>query len=218
MSWENTYLERAARGLVKVSTSLMDTAARVIAEMLIIILDHSGSMATTCGRGDRLQAAQDATIALLDARQRLGADDMVAVIAFDEEAQLVLPFTRCQDQRRQIDHAVRSITIAGGTKLRAPLVLANEILPPEGRRHIVLLSDGHGGNPARVARKLRGRGAIIETIGVGNDPTEVDEAVMKDIASILDGKVLYRFIRDADELTCYFRNEIANRLVKRSDP
>jgi Mg-chelatase subunit ChlD len=219
MKSEYTYLEQAARGLVKLSRSLTDTATRVILEMFIIILDHSGSMGTACGRGDRLKAAQDATIALLDTRQHLGADDQIAVIAFDDEATLVLPFTPCRGYRPQIDAAVRSVTVAGGTNLRKPLILANQMWEHQINVHIVLLSDGQDSeDPTRAARRLKDRGAIVETIGVGNDPSEVDEAVLKATATVLNGKVLYRFIRDADEMATYFRTEIANRLVKRSEP
>jgi len=46
-------------------------------------------------------------------------------------------------------------------------------------------------------------------------PTEVNEALLKETASVLDGRILYRFITDADELVEYFRTEVANRLVKR---
>jgi Mg-chelatase subunit ChlD len=189
-----------------------------IAEVLVMILDRSGSMAAACGRKNRLEAAKDAVLALLAARERLGANDSLAIISFDEEAQLVLPITPCASNGDRIRYALASIPVGGGTDLKPPLVLAHGILPPTGRAHIVLLSDGHGGNPTKAAEALKARGAIIETIGVGNDPSEVDEAILKKTASILDGRVLYRFLTVADQVVRYFQSEIANRLVKRGGP
>lgn len=218
MHVESNYLELAARGLVKLSQSLISPSTVPPPETLIFMTDHSGSMSDPCGRRNRLGAAQEAMIALLDARLACQIKDTVAVICFDDTAQLALPFTPCEKHLDKIRSAIRSITIAGGTDLAAPLVLANKILRNQTNVHIILLSDGHGGSPIREARKLKDRGAVIETIGVGNEPSEVDEVSMRAIASVLNGKVLYRFIRDADEMTTYFRTEIANRLVKRSDP
>ena len=77
-----------------------------------------------------------------------------------------------------------------------------------------MLSDGHGGGATKAANALKVKGAILETIGVGRHPSEVDESTLRGIASVLDGKVLYRFLSDADDLMRYFRTEIANRLVK----
>lgn len=213
-----TYLERVARGLTQISSASAKTLAGAMAEMQIIILDRSWSMEAPCGQETRLGAAKNATFALLDARQQLGADDTVAVVAFSGTADLVLRFTRARDRRAKIDRAIRSIGVGSDTNLAAPLLLAETIMPSEGCVHIALLSDGHGGDPTDVADRLKRRGAIIETIGVGNDPAEVDESILKATASVLDGKVLYRFIRDADEMAQYFGTQIANRLVKRSEP
>jgi Mg-chelatase subunit ChlD len=172
-------------------------------------------MASACGRKSRLEAAKDATMALLMARARLGANDQLSITVFNDEAHLVLPLTPCLNNLDKIQQALCSVTVGGGTDLKAPLVLAHRLLPPAGRLHIVLLSDGHGGNPVTAAQALKDRGAILETIGVGNERSEVDESILKRIASVLDGKVLYRFLNDADQLTQYFTSEIANRLVKR---
>jgi Mg-chelatase subunit ChlD len=211
---ELSYLEQVARGLRKPAEAVLQITAAVMAVMYLIIIDRSGSMGTPCGTADRLRAAQDATIALLDARQAQHADDSVAVIAFNHGAELVLSFTRCHGNRLRIDKAIRSIQVDGGTDLKAALAKAQKVLPPSGRVHIVMLTDGHGGNPVKVAEKLKQRGALIETIGVGNSPDEVDEDILKKTASVLNGTVLYRFLTEADELVTYFRTEVANRLMK----
>lgn len=212
---ENSYLEKVAGGSVKLSTASVRTAASVVAETIFFILDRSGSMSGPCGRTNRLEAEKEATIAMLISRYQLGADDQLSVIAFDHEARLVLPFMSCAANRRKIGCAIRSIVLGGGTNFNPPLVLAKKTLPAVGRAHIVMLSDGHGGDATETAKALKKKGAIIETIGVGHRPSDVDESTLKRIASVLDGKVLYRFLSDADEMTRYFRHDIANRLVKR---
>ena len=218
MSSTRAFLEQLARGLVKIPTAMKNVAAALVGEILLIILDCSGSMASPCGSISRLGAAQDAVIALLDVRRNQSVDDSVAIVAFKEEARLVLPVVSYRQRSRQVQRAVRSLTARGGTDLASPLRLAEEILPTGGRLHVVFLSDGQGGDPSNEAGRLKRAGVIIDTIGVGNTPAEVDEQVLKATASVLHGKVLYRFIRDAGELSRYFRTEIANRLVKRSEP
>ena len=210
-----SYLELLARGRAQLAGQISHVEIAPLSEMLIFILDRSGSMSISCGNVDRLQAAKTACIALIDTRLNQGADDQGAVMAFDDQATMILPFTGFRKHRGRIVRAINRITIGGATVIKEPLALALNMLPGKGRVHIVLLSDGHGGQPGRYHRQLKDAGAVIETIGVGNDPSEVDEPTLKNIASVLNGKTLYRFIRDADELTDYFRTEIANRLTKR---
>lgn len=209
-----TYLEQVARGLTKLPQDpIRKTKGDVV--NLLIIVDRSLSMKAPCGRVNRLEAAKQATISLIEARIQTGASDRLSIIAFNDDAQLVLPFTSCSSHRRRIQQALGLIAVGGGTALKAPLVLANTVLPAAGHRHVVLLSDGHGGDPVKAARKLKDRGVIIETIGVGNDPSDVDESILKKTASVVGGQVLYRFLTDADRIVQYFRTDIANRLAKR---
>lgn len=211
---EDSFLEKVARGTIKLSTAISRTVVTVMAKTFVIMIDRSYSMAARCGRMNRLAAAQNATIAMLDVRLQQGVDDQLSLIAFDEKADVVLRFAHCNRDRDIIENAIRSITIRGGTSLTAPLVAAKKILPSNADVHLVMLTDGHGGNPLQVARSLKNAGALIETVGVGDHPSEVNETVLKETASILNGKTLYRFLSDADDLMHYFRTQIANRLVK----
>ncbi len=216
MSPTESLLERAARGLVKLTARPPELQDGGTGETLVFIVDRSGSMVAKCGYTSRIGAARDAIIACLDTRQQMGADDTVMVIAFNETAKLVLPLMRCRDHRPRIDTAIRSITADGGTTIRKPLELALPLLTRQPNVHLVLLSDGQDTEDATsAARRLKNKGVIIETIGVADDPSEVDEGVLKGVASVLNGKVLYRFIRDAHEMVQYFRTDIAHRLVKR---
>ena len=68
---------------------------------------------------------------------------------------------------------------------------------------MVLLSDGHnntGPDPRPIAHRLK-RSAVIECIGIGGSPSDVDEELMKDIASAYpDGTKRYRWIGDPERL------------------
>jgi len=218
MKMISKYLEEVVQGRTQLSKSPAIVVAGLICEIIILIIDRSWSMAEACGRGNRLEAAQSAAISLIRARLDRGADDRVAVIAFNEEAQLILPSTGCREEMNRIERAIRSIKPANGTDLNAPLLLAEKSIPIQNGVHIVLLTDGHGGDPTRLAASLKQRGALLDCIGVGQYSSDVDEAILKKTASVLNGQVLYRFIGDADSLNRYFREDVAFRLTKRTQP
>ncbi|AQQ70915.1 von Willebrand factor type A domain protein [Limihaloglobus sulfuriphilus] len=71
-------------------------------------------------------------------------------------------------------------------------------------KRIILLTDGQhngGGSPATVAQRLKDIGVIIDCIGIGGAPKDVDENLLRMIASQNpDGSVRYCFIGDQDQL------------------
>ncbi len=78
---------------------------------------------------------------------------------------------------------------------------------PKDRNHlnrIVMLTDGeHNGYgcPEYEAQKLKDAGVIIDCIGIGGTPADVDEKLLKKIASRNpDGSIRYCFIGDKDSL------------------
>lgn len=208
------YLQKVMAGQIKVTTNLVKTIAVAISLRLVFIIDRSWSMAEACGRMNRIEAAKNAIFALISARESAGADDEIAVISFNSAAHLVLPFTGIRESDR-IQKAVRSIWPEGSTDLKPALSRTSDILPDPASAYIIVLSDGHCGDPIRAARALKSKGAIIETIGVGSIPADVDEERLIKVASIQNGRALYRFLTNADELLDYFRNDIAGRLAKR---
>ena len=71
-------------------------------------------------------------------------------------------------------------------------------------RRIILLTDGeHNGisKPEKVADRLKSAGIVIDCIGIGGTPKDVDEARLKRIASRNpDGSIRYCFIGDQQKL------------------
>lgn len=187
-------------------------------ESIIIMLDRSPSMEDRCGFLTKLKAAQKAVMALIDQRLALKAEDDLAIIAFDSTATIVLPFTSTITGYSTIKRTVRAISTEGGTDIAKPLVTAKSLLPKVRKHpiHAILLTDGQGGQPLRPASALKEQGVIIQTLGVGHTPSDVDEVKLKAVASTLNGKLLYKFLRGGGELIEYFRTEVSGCLVRQS--
>ncbi len=71
-------------------------------------------------------------------------------------------------------------------------------------KRIILLTDGdhnQGGNPVNTANRLKKAGVIIDCIGIGGSPRDVNETLLKQIASQNpDGSPRYWFIGDQEKL------------------
>ena len=71
-------------------------------------------------------------------------------------------------------------------------------------QRIILLTDGeHLGdeNPIHIATRLKRAGVIIDCIGIGGSPKDVDEKLLKQIASRNpNGSIRYCFIGDQQKL------------------
>jgi len=214
MSWI-TKLGRIA-GVFPSAPSSLPPVRRGNGETLLAIIDRSGSMEAPCGATTRLGAAKEATIAMLKARLEMGSEDVVGIIAFNDAAAWVHPLAPLRMQFDRVCRTTDGITIGGGTDLDAPLRLAGDTLSEvcDASTHIVMLTDGQGGNPRATAQTLKRHGVVLETIGVGARRTDVDELLLREIASVVNGKVLYRFIHDRAELRNYFMTDVAGRLVK----
>ena len=77
-------------------------------------------------------------------------------------------------------------------------------------RRIVLLTDGHGGHPIDTARDLKSKGVVIDVIGVGSAPSGVDEKLLRNVASVVEGEARYRFIKDQQTLVAHY-TQLANK-------
>lgn len=72
-------------------------------------------------------------------------------------------------------------------------------------KRVILLSDGghnaNGRSPVKRATLLKSAGVIIDCIGIGGSPEEIDEPLLKQIASCNpDGSIRYCFIGDKYQL------------------
>lgn len=133
----------------------------------ILVLDNSGSMA-----GVPMREARNASSDFADLMNLTEEGDAVAVVRFDDGAELMSPFSQ---ERRDIVQAIQRIIEGGGTDIAAGLDLAREEFarnpPPENvRLVIVLLSDGQSNAAAAIsaADQAKAQGIRIITIALGD--------------------------------------------------
>jgi hypothetical protein len=118
----------------------------------------------------QMQIATDAAALAVRTMER---SDLVSVVAFNSDAEVVLPLSRVGDAKKAVD-AINGIQGGGGTNMAAGLEEAIEQLKGVDTKvkHVILLSDGKSQRanelPGLVSR-LAGDKTKVSTIAVGND-------------------------------------------------
>ncbi len=186
------------------------SAFRTRVELVILILDCSISMDDDDYPPSRLRAAIEAACEYVETLAGQGTSADVGVIAFDHEAHTILTPTAIASVKI-ITRAIRSICIRGGTDIAEGLSEAMDMLVQHKNRNtpcqIILLTDGHGGEPLNVADTLKGQyPLILDVIGIGGSRTEVNEALLKKVATTdANGVNHYRFIDDTRTLKQHYQ-------------
>lgn len=174
-----------------------------------IVLDRSGSMA-----GEKLDAAREAAAFLV---QRLAPEDMVSVVAYDDEVQTVArPATG--SAQGSVAQAIGGIDVGGSTNLSGgwlrgrELVAANQVSGAVNR--VLMLTDGQANVGITDAALLCGltggakrEGITTSTIGFGAD---YDERLLRAMADAGGGNTWY--IERPDQAPGVFEEEIEGLL------
>jgi hypothetical protein len=114
-------------------------------------------------------------------------------------------------REKSILDALAGLSADGGTNLASGLEAVADIFenePVSNRaRHAILQTDGRGGEPLVVAIKLREElGVVIDVVGIGGSPSEVNEALLRQVATTEpDGSNHYRFVKDLQTLCEHYR-------------
>jgi Mg-chelatase subunit ChlD len=183
------------------------------------VLDVSASMGIPDCAPTRLKGGVGATLAYADARRKTCPGDRMAVISFNHAARVVLPFTSIAKEK-VIGRALRRLRDDGGTDLAEGLQATARLFTNERsagrRRHIILLTDGQGGEPLEMAIMLKERlGVVIDAVGIGGSPNDVNEALLRQVATTdPDGFCHYRFIKDTQTLSEHY-TQLAQGLIWR---
>lgn len=153
----------------------------------LFVIDNSGSMRRSVlgSLRNQQEIANEATALAIGSLDR---SDLVGVIVFNSEAEVVVPLSRNEDPKRSIE-LVRDIGPGGGTDLAEGLELAIEQMrDAEAKvKHVVVLSDGKSQREDELpglASRLKAMGVKVSTIVVGDD---ADPASMRALASIGGG-------------------------------
>lgn len=148
---------------------------------MLFVLDRSGSMQQNVGGVTRLDIAKEATIA---ATELLGPGSEVAVVVFDEDARVLLPFTDAASTGT-IAAALRPMVPGGGTSLYPALLLAGDLLATTdaSSKHVVVMTDGlsRPGDFEGAVERLVDLDATVSAIAIG---AGADSARVRNIARI----------------------------------
>jgi len=147
---------------------------------VVLVTDHSGSMAATDVEPDRLSAAEDAAVTFLD---KLPKATRVGVVAYSDGPDGTLAPTTDRDRARD---TIRAQSAAGATATGEALQVALDTLAPNGKKAarpasaIVLLSDGKtttGRDPVEVARIAKRLGVPVYTVALGTADATIPNPV-----------------------------------------
>ena len=183
-------------------------------EQTAFVVDRSSSMDGRFNREETKQeAACRANINMVLNKERIDPLDEIALVAFRSRAEVVLGLSQIKTCKRQIIEAIQSLTPDNGTDIDTGLKATRDVFDWSQQnvvRRIVLLTDGQGGDPLETADDLKARGVVIDVIGVGENPSGVDEKLLRKVASVVEGEVRYRFIKDQQTLVAHY-TQLANK-------
>jgi Ca-activated chloride channel family protein len=180
----------------------------VLGGAVVLCVDTSGSMRATDVAPTRSDAAAAAVRAFVDA---VPDGTRMGIVAFASGAGVVQPLTEDKDAVR--DAIARIPPPNGGTAIGEALATAARLLPPSGRRAIVLITDGVnnlGADPLQVAPQIGQNGVEIDTVGIGTNDSgqlvpgtdqaaSIDEEALRQIATSAHGA--YARANDAGTLS-----------------
>lgn len=167
---------------------------------LAVALDRSGSMG-----GAPLDTVKRCARFLLD---QLAPEDELCLVAFDDDAELVVPLGTARDEARA---RIGGIVVGGMTNLSGGWLKAVEELErrDDGTRRVLLLSDGHANRGitdrlrlSSLAGAKSGAGIGTSTIGVGEG---FDELLLSGMAGAGGGAD--HFAETIDDVPAIFAEE-----------
>ena len=177
-------------------------------EHTVFVVDISGSMGSPYnGRLTKLEAAIRANTTMVQNKARIDRHDEIGIVSFESYATVLLNLCPIYSQKQQIIATLQALTSDGGTDINKGLKAARDVFDWSRNdvvRRIVLLTDGHGGHPLQTAEDLKSRGVVIDVIGVGSSPSSVDEKLLRKVASVIEGEIRYRFIKDQQTLVAHY--------------
>jgi Mg-chelatase subunit ChlD len=207
--WGNDQVSRAdGEAVLQVgfSTALADEREQLPPVNLALVIDKSGSMADA----DKLVRVKEALLTLVS---QLRETDVLSVVAFDSEAELLLP-ARPLGDGEAARAVIRQIEPGSSTNLHAGLMLGYQEAMKNYRggttNRVILLTDGIANqgvtDPEQIARDSQSyndRGVDLSTIGVGLD---LNKDLLRQLAK--SGRGLFHFVADAQDINKVFLKEV----------
>ena len=180
--------------------TLGQVAAPGSAECTWLVIDTSSSMLEGYeGATSKIDAAGLAAQAFIVNKCQTDPHDHVGVIAFTSKARVITPMCALGDNRPHLIQSVRQLGANGGTDLGNAMrfAVAQFGPSPAGVTHrVVFITDGQGGDPTPSAEAFKASGGVIDCIGIGATPKDVDERLLRRAASVINGQSRYVFAKD----------------------
>ena len=184
-----------------------DDAELVAPLNLALVIDRSGSM----DEPDKMPFVKQSLRIFLES---LNSDDIISIITYSDEAQVLLPAQPVGD-KQWIQAAIDRIRPAGSTNLHAGMMLGLQEVDKnfDIRRNnrVILLTDGIANrgvtDPTQIstdALAYNQRNIYLSTIGLG---LEFNDALLSQLAR--QGKGGYSFVDSAQEMDRIFREHVA---------
>ena len=177
---------------------------------LSVVLDRSGSMG-----GSKIEQAKEAAIFALD---RLGKNDILSIVVYDDRIDVLLPATKLTD-KEAVRKLIRQIDARGSTALYGGVQKGAEelrkFLDKNRVNRIVLLSDGLANvgpdTPAaleELGKGLAGENISVSTMGLG---LGYNEDLMLRLAKSGEGN--HYFIENSGDLAGFFDCEFESAMM-----
>lgn len=207
-------LESADRVTLMVDlTAPMTDAAKVRPGQAVqVVLDRSGSMS-----GEPLESAKGSLLKLIE---RLAPQDSFGLVAFDDQALVIVPMRTMADHHiPSVKGVIRDMQTGGSTDISAGYTMGLRELtrvPSAAGATLLLISDGHANagekDPqilAAVATKHAKKKVTTSTIGLGQG---YDETILEALAQGGNGQ--HRFANTIDEAVGAIAAEVDDLLEK----
>lgn len=189
---------------VSITPARRPEAKRALMNVALVI-DRSGSMASQARMENARRAAQMAV-------DRLGRDDILSVVSYDDRVEVEVPATKVIDPRG-VKARIAQLSPRGSTAIHAGLLAgANEVRKFQSKdrvNRIILLSDGLANvGPSKqrdfvsLGRELASEGITVSTIGLG---TGYNEDLMAGLARAADGG--HVFVQESADLANFLARE-----------
>ncbi|HEY1551728.1 MAG TPA: VWA domain-containing protein [Kofleriaceae bacterium] len=192
---------------IAIDTNVDPTQFPQLPLSLVVVIDHSGSMAED-GKLDNVKVGLHSLI------DTLGDNDRLAIVEFDDTAQVLAPFGSDALDRTGLGAIVDQIEPAGGTDILQGLTQGFQLdvaaLDPTRQSRVILLSDGLATSGVTDdtqilagADQFISQGIGLTTVGVGSD---FDLTLMRGLAEHGSGN--FYFLEDAAAAMNVFAQEL----------
>lgn len=158
---------------------------------MVMVIDHSGSMASASTETSSvtcMEIARQAAVSALDSFREI---DEVGVLAFDDAYSWAVPLKNAADTDA-IAASISGITADGGTSIYPAVAEAAAALEESDAaiKHIVLLTDGEDGyrEYGDLLDEMEEEGITLSTVAIG---TSSDTKLLKNLATAGGGRYYY---------------------------